>query len=268
MVRTNPAKPTDESFAPEYSEIRVEADAADLAYARFGGLSFINDSARDGGGKTAIEFEYTTSHGNTKVVRSLQATKASEHDTECFPDDADLEGVSAFTFYDGGDGYAYTDDGRLWSYGADHTYRCVGDVDAVYRVDLPEAAPITGAIQGDVDVTVHYRSTRSGNMKQMRLEDVSIDWEGDRVRGYHARRDRTVEVEAVFERSVTTKGTREVEVGKVARIDFPAGHRYTVDAYNVPDDDAGRVHAAVEEAVRMVEDDYDADVTHDGRIDD
>lgn len=257
-------------FAAEYDERRVEADPVDLSYNRTRGLCFAGDSRRKDAGQTAIEFEYTTSHGNTKVVRALQATKASSFDARRFPDDVDLEDVEAYTFHDGGDGYAYTDDGRLWSYGADHAYRPVGDVDAVYRVDLPEAAPVTGAVQDGVEVTVWYRSKRSGNMKRMRLEDVSVDWEGDRVRGYHARRDRRVEAEAVFDRSVTTQGKREEEVGKCARIDFPAGHRYTVDAVGVTDDHAANVCDAIEEAVesRVGGADVDVDVTHDGRIDD
>jgi hypothetical protein len=264
----NATKPTDDKIAAEYRERRTEVDADDLQYSRFTGLSFVDGSRRDDAGKTAIEFEYTTSHGNTKVVRAIQPTRASSFDADRFPSDVDFDSVSAYTFHDDGDAYAYTDDGRLWSRG--DSYRCVGDVDAVYRVDFPESAPVTGAVQDGVSVTVHYRSKRSGNLKTMRIDDVSVDWEGDRVQGYHARRDRTVEVRAVFERGVVTKGSREEEVGKCARIDFPAGHAYTVDVYGVADDDADSVHDSIESVVSKAVgvDDRDVDVTHDGRIDD
>lgn len=266
--------------APEYEEDRVEADEDDLSYSRYSGLSFRDDSRRTDGGKTAIEFEYTTSHGNTKVVRAINPTSLSSFQTDKFPDTVDLESVEVFTFHDDGDGYAYSDDGRLWSYGDDHDYHLIGDVDAVYRVDLPEAAPVTGAVQEGVEVTVHYRSKRSGNLKQITLEDVSVDWEGDRVRGYHARRDRDVEVEAVYERSVVSKSYRggDREVGKCARIDFPAGHSFDVDVRGLADDDVDTLPKntelttaeAIEEAVasRLGDTATDVDVTHDGRIDD
>lgn len=271
MVRH--AKADDESFADEYEEDRVEADVDDLSYSRFSGLAFVGDSARDGGGKTAIEFAYTTSHGNTKVVRALQTTRSTSPNTvDRFPADAPLDDGNAYTFHDDGDGYAFTDaDGRLWGYGDDHQYRALGDVDDVYRVDLPEAAPVTGAVQDGVTVTVHYRSKRSGNMKTIRLDDVSVDWEGDRVRGYHARRDRRVEVDAVYERSVVSQSAKggDREVGKCARIDFPPGHTYTVDAYGVTDGRADDVADRIRDVFDpSFGDDVDVEVTHDGRIDD
>jgi len=267
---------TDEGeFAEPYEEHRVEVDEDDLTHSRFRGLTLVDDSRRKSSGKTAIEFEYTTRHGNPKVVRALQATSASSFDRDRFPESADLDGVEAYTFHDDGDGYAYTDDGRMWSYGDDRTYRVVGDVDAVYRVDLPESAPVTGAVQDGVSVTVQYRSNRSGNMKTIRLDDVDVDWEGDRVRGYHARRDRTVEVEAVYERSVVSKSYSggDREVGKCARIEFPAGHTYTVDVEGVADDEVDDVAGVLKQSLAsdleaITDNDVAVGVTHDGRIDD
>ena len=118
-------------------------------------------------------------------------------------------------------------------------------------------------------------------MKEITLQEVAVDWNGDRVRGYHARRDRTVEAEAVFERSATTKGKRDTEIGKVARIEFPEGHTFTVDIRGLTDDDAAHMWGSggedldaadvVREAVaeKFQRRDVDGvDVTHDGRIDD
>jgi len=266
MVRhtTTDDATADADFAPEYREDRESINPGDVTYSRHGGLGVYPDVHPAPSQRTALEFEYSTAHGNTKTVRAIQATAAFDRDRG-LPDDTD-----AYTFYDGSDGFAVTDTMSLFRRGDDHTYRRVADDVDVFVVALPDPAPVTGAVQDNVSVTVHYRSSQSGNMKTIRLDDVSVDWDGNRVRGHHARRDRTVEVEAVHERSVVSKSFRggDREVGKCARIDFPAGHSFTVDAYNVPDDDAGRVHAAIEEAVRMVDDDYDADVTPDGRIED
>jgi len=266
---------TDAEYAKPYREHREPIDRDDVTYTRFGGLTVSSDARAVSTRRTALEFEYTTSHGNTKTVRSIQGTRATDRDRDRgLPDDR-----SSYTFHDDDQGFAVTDNMNLYRYGDDHTYRKVAEDVDVFMVELPDPAPVTGAVQDDVSVTVHYRSNRSGNMKTIRLDDVSVDWEGDRVRGYHARRDRTVEVEAVFERSVVSKSYRggDREVGKCARIDFPPGHSFTVDAYGLADDAVDEFpHNTVQSTADAIQDvvaerlpdDVDVDVAHDGRIDD
>ena len=266
MVRhTNP---DEANFAPKYRENRESITRDDVTYSRFGGLTVSSDARAVSTRKTALEFEYATSHGNTKTVRALQATSATDNDRDRgLPDDRE-----SYTFYDGEQGFAVTDNMNLYRYGDDHTYRRVAEDVDVFMVELPDPAPVTGAVQDGVSVTVHYRSNRSGNLKSIRLDDVSADWEGDRVRGYHARRDRTVEVEAVYERSVTSKSHRggDREIGKCARIDFPAGQSFRVDAYGVADDERAGVADLIEQEVDSVlsSDDVDVTVEELGRIDD
>lgn len=262
--------PTDDGrFASEYTESRRPINFDDIRVSRFSGLT----TSESTGSQDAFEFDYTTSHGNRKTVRCLNGISSSDRDVD---KGAPAEAV---TFHDGSTGYAVDLETReLYKYGDDHTYRKIADTVDAYHVELGESAPVVGAIQEGVDVTVHYRSNRSGNMKTITLEDVRVDWEGDRVTGYHSRRDRRVEVEAIYERSVTTKSVRggDREVGKVARIEFPSGHRFTVDIHGMTDDETGDYKGdtrkttteAIEEAIASKFSDHEVDVTHDGRIDD
>lgn len=262
MVRSNT---DDRTFADEYTETRREVTHDDVAYESFNGLYVRPDARPDYGDRCVIDFEYVTRRGSTKTVRCLQGTSTGDYDHKNLP-----EGHTVATFWHDGEKHAYdVDTGTLYKAGGDR-YTTIAEAEDVtpHAVGLPDVAPVEGAISEGVSVRVWYRSTRSGSMKEMRLDDVRVDWEGDRVNGYHARRDRRVEVEACFERKATTKGKRETVIGRVARIEFPRGHRFDVAVEGLSDEGVDDVRDLIDDAVsKRLNDDFDVDVTHTGDYD-
>jgi hypothetical protein len=256
---------TDDRIADEYHERTVDIEADDLFHDRFTGLTVSDDVVDCDHNRKAIEFTYTTRRDTRKTVRAVTPTKSTRDADKVDTDD----GVGVYSWYVDGTKYAYTDAGNLYRQGDDYEFRQVADAVDLTCVVMGRRAPVDGAVQDGVDVTVQYRSNRSGNLKTMTLQDVSVEWNGDRIRGYDSRRDRHVEVTAVHERTVETQGRRNQEIGKTARVEFPAGHTFTVTVDGVTDDRVDTVQDRIEAGVeRTVDSDFDVTVDHDGRIDD
>jgi hypothetical protein len=149
------------------------------------------------------------------------------------------------------------------------------DVLKITGVDFPSAVPTEGAVQEGVTATVFYRSNRSGSVNTVDVNVDHMDGHASKFSfsGYEADDDRRFEVSNCHERILKRKGRHETTLGRVVRVEFPAGHQFTVKAKNLTDEGAERVSAErVKEELQSLmssshdEADVELEVTHDGRI--
>lgn len=187
------------------------------------------------------DITYRTRKG-TRTVRARGATTPSEYNEV-------PEGFLAF--WDDGRRYAYNPAEMeliTCARGGQHNTLATGD-DLVRFEDVgfPGRVPIRGAVTDGVEATVYYRSNRSDKMQTVTV-DVSMIEGQHRPYRFDGKRDdgKRVEVVTVDERTVTVKHygkTGELTLGRVARVEFPRGQRFTVDVEGITDE---RAEAAAE----------------------
>lgn len=224
----------------------------------------------------AVDLTYRTHKGTRKTVRSTYMSEPSDSDRKQhgFGEDEPW-----WMFHGEGDGYyAYHTDERILKSldtsilrdGQDVTLASGDDILSAKRVKYPEPAVIDGTRQDGVEATVYYRSPRSDSIVSV---DVMIENDYDHDPEMQATRQSDGERLYVWPRyhRKLLKGSRSggTFLGRVCRVEFPVGHRYTVDVRGLPDYKADeyieRIQKAVDGAYRY--DDVETEVTHDGRID-
>jgi hypothetical protein len=174
---------------------------------------------------TAIDIEYHTRRG-TKTVRSHGLNLPS--DWNDIP-----EGFGSF--YHDGRKYAYSPEQRkLMTVPRDGPNRTVAEGNDIYKVravTFGERAPVKGAIGTDREATIYYRSNRSDKMQTVTVWVKRL--EGNRSASKITGTDengRRIEALTRWERDISTYHTT---LGKVARVEFPRGQRFTVEVEGI-----------------------------------
>lgn len=203
-----------------------------------------------------------------KTVRSNGAVEATEYNST-------PEGF--YGFWNDGQHLAYNpEERRLVSLEGDHpqTLASGDEIHRIERVQFPQRPPVVGAVQEGAEAEVFYFSERSGNLNSVTIEVERVEENTDnpwRITGKDVTdRDRRVEAMVRDERDITSKqwASKEVHLGKVARVEFPLGHRYVVDIYDLPDDRAGKAIEKIQKRLTRRRGYNDVDVSHEGRIPD
>lgn len=209
-----------------------------------------------------VDITYFTRHG-TKTVRCRGAMgKASYNDIP--------EGF--YSFYHEGKQYAYNpEEKRLITVNKEQN-RTVAEGDEIYKFEMvhfPTRAPVKGAIDNDVEATVYYRSPRSDKMQSVTINVRFMEGQGVNISGKEIGTGRRIEATTQWERDIVSKhGTKERTLGKVTRVEFPRGHRFTVEIEGIGENKAGeRGEEAIARKVKKAFRYSDSiDVTHEGPI--
>lgn len=178
-------------------------------------------------------------------------------------------------FWDDGTHYAYGyGDVRLVSLEADspRTLAEGDEIIQIERVQFPQRAPVEGAVQKDVTATVYYWSPRSDALQSVEINVTRLEesernpW---RIVGKDVTdSDRRIEAAVRYEREITARGFGgpEVTLGRTARIEFPEGHRFTVDIGGLKDDRTDSAVESIKSRLTKRRGYNDVTVTHEGRI--
>lgn len=223
MAKSLTGRTTDElespkQFAKPYSEEKEQIDIDDLA---------IGNAQH-----STLDITYQTRRGS-KTVRSHCWSPAG--DWNDIP-----EGFASF--YDGGRKYAYNPaERRLITVPRNSPNRTLAQGDGIYKIEVVsfgERAPVVGAVGKDRPATIYYRSPRSDRMQQVTVRVKYL--EGDRSAARITGKDengRRIDALTRWERDIESRHTT---LGKVARVEFPRGHRFTVSVEGIGDDKAKR----------------------------
>jgi hypothetical protein len=234
---------------------------------------------------TVTSFRYGTydivywNQGGKQTVRAPRATTPYRPEgLPGEPDDGDGGTDECVTFFDGGRKFAYhPEQQRLYSMAGDRPLTLAegDDIWRIKRVDYPPGAPVVGGAEEGVTATVWYKSERSGSRKSFEMDVSSTESECWRITGERVSDGARVEVVTRGERFVTAKHygrTGDVVLGPTLRVEFPPGHRFTVDLVGLRDSRTEMAVEAIERALpgstRLRHDDIDIDVQHEGRIPD
>lgn len=212
--------------------------------------------------KKTVDMTYAT-HSGTKTVRCSFATTPSEWND--IPDGC-VSFQAPETKY-----YYHIEEQQLISVNRTGHNRTVASGDDFCRFELvqyPERAPVKGAVEDDVEATIYYRSPRSDKMQSVTItvdsrENHAVLITGDEVGG-----DRRIEALTRYERTLK-KGWKGDKLGKVARVEFPKGHRFTVEVEGLKNSDTGRdtedrISRVVKAKLRG--EDLSVSVSHDGQL--
>jgi hypothetical protein len=203
-----------------------------------------------------------------KTVRSRAATGPAKYNSV-------PEGF--YGFWNDGQHLAYNpEERRLVSLEGDspQTLAAGEEIHRIERVQFPQRPPVTGAVQEDVEAEVFYWSDRSENLCSVTIEVERVEENTNnpwRIRGQDvADDDRRIEAMVRDERDITAKtwASNEVHLGKVARVEFPLGHRYVVDIRDLPDDKASSAIENIQRRLTKRRGYNNVAVSHDGRIPD
>lgn len=177
-----------------------------------------------------------------------------------------------WSFYWKGNNYAYSpEEKRLISINK-HQNQTIAHGEEIIkfeRVRFPTNVPIKGAIGTDVEATVYYRSPLSDRMQSVPITVQSVEGRAARISGEEIGTDRRIEAITQKEREILSRhGTQTRTLGKVARVEFPRGHRFTVDIEGLDDSKARErgEEAIVSELSGAFRNSDDIDVSHEGRI--
>lgn len=248
---------SDTEFAPPYEEEYEELSREDVTKSTLK--------------HNTVDMTYATRGGNTKTVRCVQPTEPYDDRDSDLPD-------GCITFFDPrtGDSYAFEIDAlRLISrntQGQNRTVATADDFQHFRKVVYPDPAPVEGAVEEGVEATIYYRSPKSDRMQTVMITVESV--EGDhpyRISGSEVGGDRRIEALTIDEREATT-GWNGISLGKVARVEFPKGHRFTVDLEGLTneqaEDAAERIESLIEAKYNKYnrgQEDIVATVTHEGQ---
>jgi hypothetical protein len=221
----------------------------------------------------ALEVRYQTHRGTLKTVRGTSPCEPGTME--------DHDETLGVVFRESGEKWAYNPETRTLksvNYGGEDRTLADGDhVLSVTTVDFPRRVPVQGAPQENVTATVWYRSDQSENLVRMNVEVDRFEGSGKdvRVSGEDPRRDRRVEFYTGFDRRVESRGRQTRRLGRVVRVEFPKGHRFTVDFENLPDDRAEKIRDQLERKAQSLANGHsrgtnvqvEVSVDHEGRYD-
>jgi hypothetical protein len=239
-------------FAPEYAEKTEEIDPEEIT------ATVLKHHTTD--------FTYFTRKG-TKTVRCVSGqTPANYNET--------AEGF--ISFYDDGTEYAYNpEEQRLITINRNGENRTIAQADDFYKfenVQYPERAPVEVAVDTDVEATIYYRSPQSDRMQTVTIE-VSLlegNLSAPEISGKEVGTGRRIKAQTRWEREIVSKhGTTERPLGKVARVEFPKGHAFTVQVEGLGDETADRAPDQIANKVQSAfrSKGVSVNVSHDGRLD-
>lgn len=239
-------------FASEYSERTERVELEDIS------KSLLTHG-------DALDFTYRTGPGSTRTIRCHHGRGPASYNEV-------PEGY--YAFYHNGDKYGYSiEDRRIKSLnqgGTDVTVATENDILRVERVKYTERAVVEGAVGKDVQATVYYRSPASDRMQTMTIGVTYLE-------GRRSASEITGEADDGTRVKVLTRWERTIKVsvrggyrtiGRVARVEFPKGHRFSVTVEGLGDDRAESKAESMERKLAKVfrHDDVDIDVTHEGRL--
>lgn len=211
----------------------------------------------------AVDFTYETRTNTLRTIRCVGGAAAAEHN--------DVP-VGFVGFWHDNTKYAYSPGEReLITVNRDGENRLVADERSIRRIEevtYPDTAPVVGAVDTEVTATIYYRTKRSDSMQQVDVVVDSLESGAGKISGDTTDGERRIKALTRWERDITSySGGREQTLGKVARVEFPKGHRFTLDVEGLTDDKADRVREAIERAVGgTFRGDEEVAVRHDGRI--
>lgn len=215
----------------------------------------------------AVTVKYRTSRGSTQQVRGDNPRQPRSYE-------ADVKGI---LIGHGDNRFAYQpDEAVLRSVNRNQNVTLAEgkDILTVTTTEYPKPAPVAGAVQEDVNATVFYRSTQSEAIKSKTLEISTCEGRGDHFRFYGENEDGTdYEIVTDRQRELTLRFGDKRTLGRVVRVEFPEGHRYTVDIKGLTDDDATEIFGrkttkVLEQAIdgQLDTRDIEVEATHDGQI--
>jgi hypothetical protein len=218
-----------------------------------------------------VDLTYRTNKATRKTVRMIGASEPADSTAERFG----IEDDGWLDFYDGDDHLAYHPEDRvlksLQRDGPSATLARDGRIIKAERVQYPENAVIDGARQDGVEATVYYRSSRSEGITSMDVE-VTDDYDRDAmIRARRLSDGQRIEIRPRYDRKIE-KRYPDQYLGRVCRIEYPRGHRFTVDVEGLADD---RVDESTIESIESAlsgkgspfqYDDATVSVSHDGRL--
>ena len=224
-------------------------------------------------GLSKSSFEYNTyditykARTKTKTVRSHGGTGPASYNK--VPEDF-------MSFYDDGQKYAYNIDDRILmrlnTNGQNATVATGDDIRKIERVSYGDSAVVKGAVSDDVIATIYYRSPRSDEMQTV---DVNVEFlEGSasasNISGEAVNSDKRIEAMTQWERDIISKtGVNEMTLGKVCRVEFPRGQKFTVDVHGLDGDNIDRklsdMERKINSAFRNTEIE-NIDITHEGEL--
>lgn len=208
-----------------------------------------------------LDITYTT-HNGTKTIRSVSA-----HSSLNFSDDL-------YVFYDEEKKYGFDiDSKKLYSVdqSRDTPLRTIADqtdIVAITRVKFPTRAPVVGAIQTDVQATIYYRSPRSNKMQSIEIK-VSHNENDVKFEGKCTESGDWVEALCIHEREISKKHPKQ-HLGRVTRVEFPRGHRFTIDVEGISDERVTNIKEAIESSIKdeyYLPVDASVSVKHDSEMD-
>jgi hypothetical protein len=220
--------------------------------------------------RRTIDLTYRTNKGTRKTVRMIGASEPIDSTAERYG----IEKDGLLDFYDDGDHLAYHPENRvlksLRKDGPNATLARDGRIIKADRVQYPDNAVIDGARQDGVEATVYYRSSRSEGVTSM---DVEVTRDSDRdavIRADRLSDGQGVEIHPRYDRKIE-KRFPDQYLGRVCRIEYPRGHRFTVDVEGLADD---RVDESTIESIESalsgrsgpLRDGETANVSHEGRL--
>jgi len=207
-----------------------------------------------------VDINYLTFGGNEKTVRCSGAVPPTPHN--------DVP-TGCVEFQSNGTHYRYdTTENRLLSVGyRTQTVARPDQITSIELVQYPDPAVVTGVVQEGVDATVYYRSPRSDRIQEITIAVETVSDQGLTLTGtknegqYISQIDRERNVMAD-----TEQGWKRI--GKVARVEFPKGHQYTVAVEGLKDESGKKFTKRIEKAVDRVlnQDDLSVKVSYQERI--
>lgn len=138
------------------------------------------------------------------------------------------------------------------------------------KVIFPESAPIYGAVQDDVVATVYYWSPLSDELQSVEVEVGSTYDSPHNVSGEIVETGQHVDFRMTHDREIKTF---DRVLGRVAAVEFPEGHSFTVNVKGLSDEKAEEYYKdkpstqVIEETLAAKFDsELDIEVEHNGRI--
>lgn len=237
-------------FAKRYREEETEVSPNEVSQRRFKK-------------EIAIDISYETSQGTVRTVRARTPSSPTSYD------DVSEEFL---IFWHDGERYAYNPEKRILksinSGGRDVTLAEGDSIRSLTEIQYPTRAVVVGAVQDGITARVFYRSNQSDQIKTM---DVEIAESAGRLSAGEITGmagGRRVRMLTQWEREIETVGSQSHSLGRVVRVEFPRGHRYTINVHGLEDSQAelteDRIKRAVAKSVGTS--DVEVEVEHNGRM--
>lgn len=238
----------EKKFASEYREQKDEVDADHITEVTIQ--------------HHTLDITYFTKRGS-KTVRCRGAMGPASYN--------DLpEGF--YSFWHDGKQYAYSpDEVRLITVNNEQN-QTVAEGDDIYKFEMigyPTRAVVKGSIDTDVQATIYYRSPRSDDMQSVTVKVNYMESRAAEITGKEVGTGRRIEALTRWERDIVSKhGTNERTLGKVTRVEFPRGQKFTIEVEGLGENKGGnRGEELIEKRVKKAFRNSDSvNVTHEGQL--